>query len=107
MPLLSYFWRPLKQGRSALTMNGVGESGLQVEQHADADLESRPLAFIWQGTRWIINSVGRTWESKGERHYLVMVQGDRVFELARSHTAGNWRLVRRPADFSPHRTSRL
>ncbi len=88
-------------------MNGVGMSGLQVEQQVDADLESRPLAFIWHGTRWIVNSVGRTWESNGERHYLVLVQGDRVFELARSHTTGNWRLVRRPEDFGPQRTSRL
>jgi hypothetical protein len=107
MRLSNCFWRPLEQDRSALTMNDLGESGLQVEQHVDADSESRPLAFIWQGTRWIVNSVGRTWESKGEQHYLVMVQGDRVFELARSHTTGSWRMVRRPEDFRPHPTSRL
>ncbi|GMR11767.1 MAG: hypothetical protein BMS9Abin28_2609 [Anaerolineae bacterium] len=103
MRLSNYFWRPLGQRRNALTVNDAGGSGLQVEQRLDADSETRPLAFIWRGTRWIVNSVGRTWESDGERHYLVMVQGDRVFELAHSGTTGSWRMVRRPEDFGPNR----
>ncbi|MFQ5921417.1 MAG: hypothetical protein ACE5M4_01095 [Anaerolineales bacterium] len=81
----------------------MNSSGLEVEHRAESD--PRPAAFTWQGTRWVVNSVGRTWESNGERHYLVMVQGDRVFELAYSDSPGSWRLVRRPEDFGPHRTS--
>jgi len=50
-------------------------------------------------------STGRTWESNGERHFLLMVQGDRVFELAYSGSTGRWRLVRRPEDFGPHQTA--
>ena len=101
MQLSNYSSRPLEQERNGVKVNG---QGLQVEQHIDADAEPRPLAFIWQETRFIINSVGRTWESDEERHYLVMVQGDRVFELACSNAAGSWRLVRRPEDFGPRRT---
>ena len=78
---------------------------LQVEQQIEVDAEPRPIAFIWRDTRWTINSVGRTWESDGERHYLVMVQGDRVFELAYSDAAESWRLVRRPEDFGPRRAA--
>lgn len=77
----------------------------ELEVELDAGLGSRPAAFTWQGTRWVVNSTGRTWESNGERHYLVMVQGDRVFELAYPGVAGSWRLVRRPEDFGPHRTA--
>jgi len=77
--------------------------GLQVEQRLEPGSTPRPLAFIWQGTRWVVNSVGRTWEVDGEHHYLLMVQGDRVFELAYSDEARSWRLVRRPEDFGPSR----
>jgi hypothetical protein len=84
-------------------MNSSERLGLQVEQRVDTSSNPRPVAFIWQGTRFVVNSVGRTWDSNGERHYLVMVQGDRVFELAYSNATGNWRLVRRPEDFGPAR----
>jgi hypothetical protein len=80
-----------------------GGSSLQVEQRVEIGADPRPLAFIWNEARWEINSIGRTWEADGERHYLVMVQGDRVFELAYSNETENWRLVRRPEDFGPHR----
>ncbi len=84
-------------------MNSDERLGLQVEQRGDPDSKPHPLAFNWHGMRCVVNSVGRTWDSNGEWHYLVMVQGDRVFELAYSIAAGNWRLVRRPEDFGPSR----
>lgn len=81
----------------------MSPSELEVEPRAEPDL--RPAAFTWQGTRWVVNSTGRTWETNGERHYLLMVQGDRVFELAYSDKTGRWRMVRRPEDFGAHRTA--
>lgn len=84
-------------------MNSAESLGLQVEQHVEPGSTPRPVAFIWKGTRWVVNSVGRSWDAEGEHHYLLMVQGDRVFELAHSNEAGSWRLVRRPEDFGPSR----
>lgn len=84
-------------------MSTAEDGGLQVEQRLDSESKPRLLAFVWQEKRWVVNSVGRTWDSEGERHYLIMVQGDRVFELAHSHASGSWRLVRRPEDFGPPR----
>ncbi len=84
-------------------MNSAESLGLQVEQHVEPGSTPRPVAFIWKGTRWVVNSVGRSWDADGEHHYLLMVQGDRVFELAYSDGAGSWRLVRRPEDFTPSR----
>ena len=83
-------------------MSGLDKSPeLEVEPRAEFD--SGPAAFTWQGTRWVVNSVGRTWEADGEQHFLVMVQGDRVFELAYSEVSGSWRMVRQPEDFRPGR----
>ena len=84
-------------------MNSEDRLGLQVEQRVEPGSMPRPVAFIWQGTRWVVNSVGRTWDSDGERHYLLMVQSGRVFELAYSDEAASWRLVRRPEDFGSSR----
>ena len=81
----------------------VDASEIRVELQGEP--APRPTAFIWQGTRWVINSIGRTWEADDEQHYLVMVQGDRVFELAFSEVSGTWRIVRRPEDFRPGRVA--
>lgn len=86
-----------------MTDNSDGMSRLQVEYRQGSDPTPRPIAFNWQGTRYVVNSVGRTWASEGEMHYLVMVQGDRVFELAYEDATGNWHLVRQPQDFGPPR----
>ena len=84
-------------------MNSDEKLGLKVEQRLGPGSAPSPHAFTWQGTRWIVSSVGRTWDADGEHHYLLMVQGDRVFELAYADQAGSWRLVRRPEDFGPSR----
>jgi hypothetical protein len=88
-------------------LNSDERSELQVEQRVEPGSMPRPIAFNWQGTRWVVNSVGRTWESDEEHHYLLMVQGDRVFELAYADEAGSWRLVREPGDFGPGRGPRM
>jgi hypothetical protein len=78
---------------------------LQVEARVDAEGPPQPLAFVWDGDHLRVTSIGRTWRDSGEHHYLVMVPGDLVFELAYSFAEGTWRLVRRPQDFGPSRTS--
>lgn len=77
------------------------ETGLQVEARVDAEGSPQPLAFVWRGRRMRISSIGRTWLDAGEHHYLVMVPGDRVYELAYSLELGSWRMVRHPGDFGP------
>lgn len=74
---------------------------LQVEARVDAEGPPQPLAFRWRGERLLIHSVGRTWQTDAEHHYLVMVPGDQVYELAYSPEHGIWRVVREPGDFGP------
>lgn len=74
---------------------------LQVEARVDAEGPPQPLAFLWRGQRLLIHSIGRTWQEAEAHHYLVMVAGDRVYELAYSLERGFWRVVREPGDFGP------
>ena len=76
-----------------------GEEVIQVEVQVDVKGRARPAAFTWRGGRQVITSIGRTWRSGDQRHYLVMAARDRVYELA--ETPEGWRLIRRPEDFGP------
>jgi len=77
------------------------EPPVQVEARVDSDGPPQPLAFRWRGRRLRIYSVGRAWQEAGEHHYLVMVPGDQVYQLAFGIGTGAWRMVREPDDFGP------
>lgn len=54
-----------------------------VEVTARFDLEGQatPLSFVWQGRSYPVDSTGRRWQDALGQHILVMVPGDRVYEL--------------------------
>ena len=56
----------------------------------------RVLAFTWQGRRLAVTGQGRQWPADDGQHLLVMVPGERVFELAFSEATGQWRVVKAP-----------
>lgn len=58
------------------------------------DGEIRPRSFSWKGADYPVVSIGRRWEESGSRHILVMVPGDRVFELVFQPASGLWHLRR-------------
>lgn len=72
---------------------------IAVEARFEADGTIRPKAFLWQGRRYRIASLGRQWEDEDERHFLVMTADNRVYELAFLLQQAAWRLIRRPQDF--------
>ena len=74
-----------------------GHEVIQVEVQVDVKGRARPAAFTGRDGRQVITSIGRTWRSGDQRHYLVMAARDRVYELA--ETPEGWRLIRRPEDF--------
>jgi hypothetical protein len=67
-----------------------------VEVVAKFDLEGviSPQRFTWQQVDCPVVSIGRRWEEGGSQHILVMVTGDRVFELIFQATSGKWHLRR-------------
>jgi hypothetical protein len=57
------------------------------------DGRPHPLNFAWEGRRLRVTAVGRTWLDEAGRHVLVMVGGDRVFELLLRRSDLTWRVV--------------
>jgi hypothetical protein len=51
-----------------------------------------PLKFTWQGSQYSVTSTGRAWEDEAGKHVLVMVPGERVFELLFVPASGLWYL---------------
>jgi len=43
--------------------------------------EITPISFDWRGGRFTIDSVGRKWTNDEIKYFLVMVPGERTFEL--------------------------
>lgn len=54
-----------------------------------------PLSFTWQGQTYPVDSTGRHWEDQAGLHTLVMVPGERVYELIFIRAESRWYL-RRP-----------
>jgi hypothetical protein len=75
------------------------KEAIAVEARFELDGSIRPLNFIWRGHRYRIRSVGRQWDEESKRHFLVMVLGERVYELVYLPTESTWHLSRRPEDF--------
>lgn len=61
---------------------------------------ARPLNFTWRGQTYAVVSTGRRWTDERGQHILVMVPGDRVFELLFAPAGSRWYLLR-PAGSSP------
>ena len=71
---------------------------IEVELHIGTDGSVRPGLFTWRGRRYPVTGVGRTYERGDSRYFLVMVPGDRIFEL-RWHVPDNqWSVSRIPQD---------
>ncbi len=54
---------------------------VEVTARFGADGSITPYSFTWKGGNYSIVSVGRSWRDDLGKHILVMVAGDRVFEL--------------------------
>lgn len=49
-----------------------------------------PQSFTWRQVDYPVTSVGRAWQDDAGQHILVMVPGDRVFELVFAPSQGRW-----------------
>lgn len=67
---------------------------IEVTAHFDNNGQVTPLHFIWKGSRYQIESVGRRWFAEDGQHILVMVPGDRIFELLFASKESRWYLGR-------------
>jgi hypothetical protein len=68
---------------------------IPVEVHIGADGTLQPIAFAWEGHRYEVANLGRTWVEDDARCFLVMTPAHQVFEL-RHLPDGRWMLARAP-----------
>ena len=54
-----------------------------------------PLQFTWGAVSYLVTGIGRRWQDETGQHILVMVPGDRVYELVYIPVEGGW-FLRQP-----------
>ncbi len=54
---------------------------IEVTARFDRDGKITPLSFTWRGQKYPVDSTGRSWVDETGQHFLVMVPGERVYEL--------------------------
>jgi hypothetical protein len=65
---------------------------IDVTARFDSQGNISPLSFTWQGQTYPVGSTGRRWEDAEGKHVLVMVPGEKVFELVFIPSVGRWYL---------------
>lgn len=59
--------------------------------------------FVWEKRRFSILALGRQWQERQSRHFLVMTSGEQVFEITYNEEEGSWSMGRSPAEFGRNR----
>lgn len=67
-----------------------------VEARFDQDGGVRVESFAWRQRQLLVVAAGRTWLDDDGRHLLVMVAGDRIYELLLRRSDLSWRVVGTP-----------
>lgn len=60
--------------------------------------EIHPLQFTWQGRVFRVQATGRHWHEEDRQHFLVMAEGEHMFELVFSAPDSCWYMGRQPPD---------
>lgn len=67
---------------------------VEVLARFDTQGKVTPMNFTWNGHTYPIESTGRCWQDVRGKHILVMVPGERVFELLFNVQEGLWFLLK-------------
>ena len=74
----------------------IVDQSTSVRAYFKEDKSVHPQRFTWEG-RWLsVSDIGRQWVDDAGRHVLVMVAGQRTFELLLTRQNLTWRVVRVP-----------
>lgn len=64
-----------------------------VESYSGYTYADHPKSFIWENTEYRISDIIEQWREPGERHFRVLAQGDRQFELCYYEQEDKWELL--------------
>lgn len=67
----------------------------EVECFSSSTYAKHPLAFNWQGNRWIVEQIVSESRSPDGKLFLVKTQQDRVFELFYNEYHDSWKVIER------------
>ena len=63
---------------------------IEVTASFDRQGWATPLSFVWQGHTFPVTATGRRWKDGENQHILVMVPGEKVYELIHNSSDGRW-----------------
>jgi len=49
-----------------------------------------PRSFEWEGVEYEVEEITRAWREPGERHFLIRVGGNKLFEICYNEANGRW-----------------
>ncbi len=70
----------------------IGLHPVGVEARFYRDSQVTPLRFSWQGREYQVDSCGRRWKDEAGLHFMVMIPGERVYELIFAPDEMRWYL---------------
>ena len=65
---------------------------IQVQCYSGYTYAERPDSFVWQGVAYKVAKVEREWRESGERHFQVLTEDNKSFELCYNEQKDEWLL---------------
>ena len=52
-----------------------------------------PRSFEWGGVAYEVKAIERAWREPGQRHFLVRVEDNKLFQLCYNEVEARWSLI--------------
>ena len=66
---------------------------VQVTCYSGRIYADRPSSFVWQDRKYEVKEVEKEWQEPGERHFQVLTQDDKRFELCYDEGQDQWSMT--------------
>jgi len=63
---------------------------VQVTCYSGHTYAERPKSFIWEGMEYRVKKVEKEWQEPGEKHFRIITEDDRMFELCYYEASDRW-----------------
>jgi len=63
---------------------------IEVTCYSGHTYAERPKSFLWEGTEHRVKKVEKEWQEPGEKHFRIVTEDDRMFELCYYEDSDRW-----------------
>ena len=63
---------------------------IEVTCYSGHTYAERPKSFLWEGTEHTVKEVEKEWQEPGEKHFRIVTEDDRMFELCYYGDSDRW-----------------